>query len=183
MDRQDILLRIGQLEEEKYHLLALLHTPDDKVRKETSLQSQDKDIDIDTNFEYKLMFDGGSRGNPGLCGCGYVIYKNDEIIKEGNKVVSEENTNNFAEYMGLIIGLEYAIDIGINNLLIQGDSKLVINHINGTFQCKSYNLIALYNKVKLYLGKIKQYNCQHILRDKNKIADKLANQAMDSYKK
>jgi len=35
----------------------------------------------------------------------------------------------------------------------------------------------------LYLGKIKQYNCQHILRDKNKIADKLANQAMDSYKK
>ena len=182
MNKQEILLRIGELENEKYHLLSQLNMNTNTNTNMNANKNTNTNANANKgNMNYKLMFDGGSRGNPGLCGSGYVIYKDNEIIKEGHKMVSEENTNNYAEYMALILGLEYAVENNIQDLLILGDSKLVINQVNGIFQCKSENLVPLYNKVKTFLSKLKEYKCEHILRDKNKVADKLANIAMDNY--
>jgi len=132
--------------------------------------------------KYTLMFDGGSRGNPGICGCGYVIYMNDRIIAQDSCVVSNNNTNNYAEYMALILGLKKAKELKINSLIVKGDSKLVINQVSGHYHIKSDNLRKLYTESKML---ILHFNCigfEHIKRNLNKVADKLANMAMDAYK-
>lgn len=133
--------------------------------------------------QYKLTFDGGSRGNPGLCGIGYVIYKNNEIIYKNCSIVSTHNTNNFAEYSALIAGLKKAIELDIKNLLVYGDSQLIIKQLNGTYSVKSNNIKALYLNVVELKESFQHINFEHIYRDKNKLADSLANQAMDNYKK
>lgn len=131
------------------------------------------------NDHYTLMFDGGSRGNPGLCGCGYVILKDDVVVWEGYKKVSDNNTNNFAEYMGIILGLEIAVENNIQTLHIKGDSLLVINQLVGKWKVNSSNLKPLYISAKALLEKINMVTLGHVKRDKNKLADKLANKAMD----
>lgn len=148
---------------------------------------------IINTHKYLLRFDGGSRGNPGLCGAGYVIYDIKDtsnikkssystIVDEGFKVVSENNTNNYAEYMALILGLKCAIKNNIKILHIQGDSILVINQINNIFACNSDNLKPLIEEVYCLLLQLDEYCIEHISRDINYYSDKLANKAMDDYK-
>lgn len=140
-----------------------------------------------------LRFDGGSRGNPGLCGAGFVIYDIKDtsninetsyctIVDEGFKIVSENNTNNFAEYMALILGLKCAIKNNIKTLHIQGDSLLVINQIKTIFACNSDKLKPLLDEVYSLLLQFDDYSIEYIPRDVNYYSDKLANKAMDEFK-
>ena len=149
---------------------------------ENKKETNKKQTNADKN-QYKLMFDGGSRGNPGLCGAGYVIYKNGKEFNKSGQIVSKNNTNNYAEYMGLLLGLHAAIKLGIKNLIIEGDSQLVINQLNGKYKCNSSNLIPLMERSKEYLSKLSNYTLNHVLRDKNSVADGLANIAMNNYNK
>lgn len=126
---------------------------------------------------YKVYFDGGSRGNPGPCGCGYVIYHNDNIIHEGFQYL-QENTNNYAEYHGLYFALEYLKDKQIERLDIYGDSKLVICQIKDEWKIKSENLKKVNSQCKDLLKNIK-FTATHIYREQNTHADSLANKAMD----
>jgi ribonuclease HI len=138
-------------------------------------------VKIYPEFDYILNFDGCSKGNPGLAGAGAVIYHFGEEFWTDSFFVGDHCTNNHAEYAGLILGLQQAKELGIKYLHVQGDSMLVINHMNGTYKCKSDNLIELYKKAKelqTYFDKIRY---THILRHKNKRADQLANEAVDKY--
>lgn len=129
-----------------------------------------------------IQFDGGSRGNPGISGAGAVIYTNTGIeLQSTSKFVGAKNTNNQAEYTGLIIGMELAKKHGYRKLEIQGDSKLVVNQVTGVFSCKSNNLKDLCDKAKSLIHEFDEVTISHIYRDKNKRADELANIAMDSY--
>lgn len=132
-------------------------------------------------INYTLMFDGGSRGNPGICGCGFVIYMNDELISQDSCVISENNTNNYAEYMALILGLTKAKELNIKNLSVKGDSKLVINQVTNKFNVKSENLKDLYAEAKMLILYFDSITFEHVKRNLNKVADKLANHAMDLY--
>ena len=132
-------------------------------------------------FDYKLMFDGGSRGNPGLSGAGAVIYHFDKEIWFESLFVGENTTNNHAEYAGLILGLKQAKVLNIKCLKIEGDSLLVINHMKSIFKCRSDNLIELYDKAKELESYFEIIEFKHILRNKNKRADHLANIAIDKY--
>tara|TARA_Y100000817_G_C16848350_1_gene541006 strand:- start:674 stop:1081 length:408 start_codon:yes stop_codon:yes gene_type:complete len=132
----------------------------------------------DTHFT--LMFDGGSRGNPGVCGSGYVIFNNNNnVVYEGFQKVSDKNTNNFAEYMGIILGLELALENKIENIHIKGDSLLVINQLTGKWKVKSANIKALYTKATSLLEQFNIVSLHHVRRENNKLADSLANTAMD----
>ena len=128
---------------------------------------------------YSLYFDGASRGNPGLSGCGFVIYdNNNKSIYKGSKFL-DINTNNYAEYMGLILGLETAIDNNIDNIIIKGDSLLVINQMNNKYNVNSSNLINLYKKSKELEVNFKKITYVWIKRELNKDADELANSIID----
>ena len=133
---------------------------------------------IVTDIEYLLQFDGCSKGNPGKAGSGAVIYKNKTEIWGKSLFVGNKNTNNEAEYTGLIIGLEEAIDMGIKNLCVEGDSLLVINQMTGKYKVKSENIILLYNKAKELEREFDVIIYNHIYRNFNKRADELSNLAL-----
>jgi ribonuclease HI len=128
-----------------------------------------------TQFEYELFFDGCSKGNPGPAGAGAVIYKNDVEIWSNSIFVGKKETNNVAEYNGLILGLEEAIKQNIKELSVKGDSELVIKQINGLYKVKSPAMIPLYIRVKSLQNCFERIEFVHLYRDKNKRADELSN--------
>ena len=142
------------------------------------LISENKNVKIFPEFEYKLQFDGCSKSNPGIAGAGAVIYKFNEEISNKIKFVGNNETNNVAEYTGLIIGLKEAINLGITKLIVEGDSMLVIKQMKGEYKVKSSNLINLYNEAKELAKMFEFIVFSHIYRENNKRADELSNIAI-----
>lgn len=138
-----------------------------------------KDAKIFPISEYVMNFDGSSKGNPGLAGAGVVIYKNNEEYWSTCKFVGYK-TNNQSEYSALIIGLKEALNLGINNLCVYGDSLLVINQINGLFCVKSPLLVELYNEAFELKKQFKYIEFNHVYREYNKRADELSNLALEN---
>lgn len=129
-----------------------------------------------------LFSDGGSRGNPGMSGAGFVIY--DAAKKEvfsGKKFLGRQ-TNNYAEYQGVILGLQLAIEQGFSDLEVRLDSKLIVEQMSGNWKVKNANIKPLFEQAKAREEKFRSVNFKHIPREKNKRADELANQAMDAGK-
>jgi ribonuclease HI len=123
--------------------------------------------------------DGGARGNPGPAGYGVVI--KDEA---GRKVaaLSEylgHQTNNFAEYQGLIAALEYALQHGPKALMVISDSELLVRQINGIYKVKNATLKDLHGRAKELIAQLDWFSIGHALREHNQEADRLANDAMD----
>ena len=145
------------------------------------------EIDILLN-RYTIEFDGACRGNPGLCGGGYIIYLNNNSnsinsshIWSGKQFFSEYDTNNYAEYRALILALERCVALNIYNISIMGDSELVIKQISGKYKVLSLKLVPLYDRVMDLLANMTNVSFQHIPREKNIAADRLANEAIDEY--
>ena len=141
----------------------------------------EKEKKVAPHVLFKMKFDGCSKGNPGLAGAGAVISKNDDEIWSDSFFVGEKFTNNHAEYSGLILGLQQAIEFDIRHLIVEGDSLLVINQMKGLYKCESNNIIELYNRAKKLSELFETINFVHILRNKNKRADELANFAVKKY--
>jgi ribonuclease HI len=123
--------------------------------------------------------DGGARGNPGPAGYGVVI--EDE---SGHKVaeLSEylgHQTNNFAEYQGLIAALEYAFQNGPKALKLISDSELLVRQIKGIYKVKNPTLKDLHARAKELIAQLEWFSIGHALREHNRDADRLANEAMD----
>ena len=128
---------------------------------------------------YSLFFDGASKSNPGLAGCGCVIYdnNNDEILTD-KKYLGSCISNNYAEYSGLILGLRLAIVNDIREVRVYGDSSLVINQMNGVWKIKSNNLIKLFNQAKDLTKLFETITFHYIQRKLNTRADYLANEIL-----
>ena len=124
--------------------------------------------------------DGGSRGNPGVAGYGAHI-----LDEEGNELATLSHTigiqtNNQAEYSGLIAALDYAYINHFDKVKIFADSELMVRQINGRYKVKNQNLKRLFEQARLLIGCFKVFSIQHIPREDNREADRLANLAMDS---
>jgi len=129
--------------------------------------------------KFILRFDGCSKGNPGPAGAGAVLYDPyEKEIWSGHDFVGKKETNNVAEYNGLIIGLREAISQNIYCLHVEGDSLLVIKQMRGEYKVKSENLFSLYEEAKKLEKKFVSVTYHHIPRNKNVVADKLANDAI-----
>jgi ribonuclease HI len=123
--------------------------------------------------------DGGSRGNPGPAGFG--VFIQDET---GGKLaeLSEflgTKTNNFAEYSGLLAALNFALEQGRPRLRVVSDSELMVKQIKGQYRVNSPDLKPLYDEARRRIARLESFQIQHVLRDKNRQADQLANLAMD----
>jgi len=123
--------------------------------------------------------DGGARGNPGPAGYGVVI--KDE---SGRQVAAlgeylGHQTNNFAEYQGLIAALEYALKHGPKALKLISDSELLVRQIKGIYKVKNATLQDLHGRAKELIAQLDWFSIGHALRENNQEADRLANEAMD----
>lgn len=123
--------------------------------------------------------DGGSRGNPGPAGYGvYVEDAEGRKLAELNEYLGKK-TNNFAEYSALLAALDYALQNGIAKLRVIADSELLVKQIQGKYRVNSTDLRPLYEGALSRIRQLKGFEIQHVLREKNRRADQLANLAMD----
>ncbi len=126
-----------------------------------------------------LQFDGGSRGNPGPAGVGVVILAQDgtPLVTLGRFIGNA--TNNVAEYSALILALQEAKKLGAKKIVIRGDSELVIKQMRGEYRVKHPDMKVLCGQAQILLRDFEAAKIEHNLREKNVLADKLANLAMD----
>jgi ribonuclease H / adenosylcobalamin/alpha-ribazole phosphatase len=125
--------------------------------------------------------DGGSRGNPGPAGYGAVVRDaaTAEVLAERRGALGVA-TNNVAEYRGLIAGLEAARDVGASAVLVRMDSKLVVEQMSGRWQVKHPALRPLASQAATLRSGFDDVRFEWIPRERNRHADRLANEAMDS---
>ncbi len=123
--------------------------------------------------------DGGSRGNPGHAGYGVVV--EDEVgrpVAELSEYLGRQ-TNNYAEYSGLLAALSYGIKHDFKAMKVVSDSELLVKQINGEYRVSSPTLKELYAQARKKIEQLDFFEIKHVLREKNREADRLANLAMD----
>lgn len=125
--------------------------------------------------------DGGSRGNPGPAGYGAVVWTADHesVLAESKQSIGTA-TNNVAEYLGLIAGLEDAVKVGATEVLVRMDSKLVVEQMSGRWQVKHPDLKQLMAQARSVAATFDHVEYTWIPRAENSHADRLANEAMDA---
>ena len=129
-----------------------------------------------------IYTDGGSRGNPGAGAAAFVILDKSKKILAEKAVYLKNTTNNIAEYTAMLNALKEAKKLDAETVDAFSDSELMVRQINGQYKVKSDNLKDLNMLCLQLLESFKQWNVMHIRREKNTVADKLANKAMDMKK-
>ncbi len=129
--------------------------------------------------ELHVYIDGAARGNPGPAAIGVVV-----LTRQGRRVASfgeaiGEATNNFAEYTALVHALRLLSAYEVDRLRIYADSELVVRQIQGTYRVKERSLRSLHSQVRSMLERYRDWSIQHVPREENREADRLANRALD----
>lgn len=123
--------------------------------------------------------DGGARGNPGPAGIGAIIYDDKRRVLAEISEYLGETTNNQAEYRALIAALKKAQGLAASEVECYLDSELVVRQLNGEYKVKNKDLAPLFLEIhNLRLG-FKRISFNHVPREENREADRLANEAMD----
>lgn len=151
---------------------------------------------------FVLEFDGASRGNPGPAGAGALIRapripsqdafddnsdarEEEEEEERCGEIIKEICTSlgvatvNEAEYHALITGLKAAIELGIEDIRVRGDSNLIVSQVKGDWKVKEPRLIPLHAECNEMKKKFRRFDIAHVRREFNKDADALANSAID----
>jgi len=123
--------------------------------------------------------DGGSRGNPGPAAYGAVIEDaQGREVARLSKFLGRQ-TNNYAEYSGLLAVLNWAIENGAKRLRVVSDSELMVKQMKGQYKVANPGLRLLWEEAKRLARQLDGFEIRHTLRGGNKEADRLANEAMD----
>jgi ribonuclease HI len=125
----------------------------------------------------EIFIDGASKGNPGESGVGIVIYRDGTVIKNISSYIGYA-TNNVAEYTALLYALEEALLLKAKSLKINTDSQLLARQLNKIYKVKNKNIINLYNRTVHLLTGFEKVLINHIPREENVIADRLATKAI-----
>ncbi len=123
--------------------------------------------------------DGGSRGNPGPAGYGVHIEQADGGIVDLKGALALA-TNNVAEYNGLLAALRWAVERRLHALHIRADSELVVKQMTGVYRVKNAGLRPLFEDARALVRQIGRVTFEHVRREFNADADRLANEAMDA---
>ncbi|HKD78763.1 MAG TPA: ribonuclease HI family protein [Candidatus Angelobacter sp.] len=131
-------------------------------------------------FAIKVNIDGGARGNPGPAAYGVVVRNTQgEIIDEIAEYLGVQ-TNNFAEYSGLLAALEYALREKHASLKVLSDSELLVKQMKGLYRVKNPGLLELYGRARSMVKQLERFSIDHVLREHNREADRLVNKVLDS---
>lgn len=126
-----------------------------------------------------VYIDGGSRGNPGPAGYGVRVEDaKGELVEEFHASIGVA-TNNVAEYEGLLAGLRWALEHGERDVHIRSDSQLLIRQMRGEYRVKHPGLQPLHQSARMLARQVGSVRYEHVRRESNTHADRLANRAMD----
>jgi probable phosphoglycerate mutase len=124
--------------------------------------------------------DGGARGNPGPAGYGVRLERPDGTLVEELHESIGVATNNVAEYRGLIAALEWTLSRGESDVHIWSDSQLLVQQMLGHYKVRHPGLQPLHARARLLAAQIGRVQYEHVRREANRHADRLANAAMDA---
>lgn len=127
----------------------------------------------------RLYSDGAARGNPGLAGAGAVLVEpSGQVVDRIGKFLGKQ-TNNYAEYMGLLLGLRRARELSVREVEVFADSELMLRQLGGRYQVKSASLRPLYEEALVLLNDFERVKFVHVPREMNRAADEMSNRAID----
>jgi ribonuclease HI len=127
----------------------------------------------------RVYSDGAARGNPGHSGAGAVLVDSSgNVVDRLGKYLGVQ-TNNYAEYMGLLLGLKRARELGIREVEVFADSELMIRQLGGRYQVRSPSLRPLYEQALRLLNHFSRVKLVHVPRKMNAAADEMSNRAID----
>jgi ribonuclease HI len=130
-------------------------------------------------FDILANIDGGARGNPGPAAYGVVVRNaQGAVIKEWGEYLGIQ-TNNAAEYSGLLAVLDYAVREGHTSVKVLSDSELLVRQMLGAYKVKSPALKELHDRARALARKLQHFAIEHVLRERNREADRLVNQVLD----
>lgn len=128
---------------------------------------------------FVLYADGASRGNPGPASIGAVLYDPDGVVVAEVSEAIGKQTNNVAEYEALIAGLQAALELGVTRLRVRLDSLLIVRQVRGEYKVRAPGLQPLCRQVMRLSADFDGFSIEHVRREKNTVADGLANAALD----
>jgi ribonuclease HI len=127
----------------------------------------------------RVYSDGAARGNPGPAGAGAVLVDAEgRVVARLGKFLGPQ-TNNHAEYMGLLLGLRHARALGAREVEVYADSELLIRQLSGQYQVRSPSLRPLYEEARGLLKAFSRVKLTHVPREENREADEMSNRAID----
>jgi len=150
----------------------------DKSIQQTRLNDANK-----TSEDAIIIFsDGGSRGNPGPSAAGFVVLNSrQEVIDEGGEYLGI-TTNSEAEYQGLRLGLERAIELGYKKVDFKLDSMMVVNQMRGQYKIKNRELWPIHERIRMLMTHFDRVTFTHVNRRFNQLADGMVNKTLDAHK-
>jgi ribonuclease HI len=125
--------------------------------------------------------DGAARGNPGPAGIGVVVATTDGEVLATIAEGLGETTNNVAEYTAALEGLRRAAELGASDVLLRSDSELLVKQLRGDYKVKAAHLRDLYREVMAEATRFASIRFEHVPRERNRDADRLANQGVDGW--
>lgn len=123
-----------------------------------------------------IYIDGAAKGNPGPAGIGVILCHDGNVIKNISRHIGN-TTNNVAEYTALIYALQEALMLKVSKIKVWTDSELLYKQLQGQYKVKHQNLKPLFEQLQHLLKGFASFEIQHIPREQNRGADKLASQA------
>ena len=125
--------------------------------------------------------DGAARGNPGPAGIGvHITTPEGEVVSSIAEGLGE-TTNNVAEYTAAREGLRRAADLGASVVHLRSDSQLLIEQLTGRYKVKAAHLRPLFAEVMALAGRFDRVTYEHVPRERNREADRLANEGVDDW--
>jgi mutator protein MutT len=151
----------------------------------TSVKKQEligKDVTETPDTSHLIIYsDGGSRGNPGPSASGFIIMNSQEhVIHEGGMYLGI-TTNNQAEYHGVRLGLEKALEMGAKTVDFRIDSLLVVNQMNGIYTIKNRDLWPIHERIQELVSKFDKVMFTHVKREFNQLADGMVNKILNAH--
>jgi ribonuclease HI len=127
----------------------------------------------------RVFSDGAARGNPGPAGAGAVITDASGNVLARLGHFLGRQTNNVAEYQGLLLGLRHAQEMGAREVKVRADSQLMIRQLKGEYAVRNTALKPLHAEALRLLRGFSRYHLQHVPREENALADEMSNRAID----
>ena len=152
------------------------------LEKAVSLLEGEPDADapqVPAYHRLRVYCDGAARGNPGPAGAGAVLVEpSGQVVDKLGKFLGHQ-TNNYAEYMGLLLGLKRARELDVSEVEVFADSELMIRQLGGRYQVKSPSLRPLYLEALAVLNGFERVKLVHVPREMNRAADEMTTRAIE----
>lgn len=155
----------------------------EELTEKSAAKTKLNDVNNTSDDAATIYTDGGSRGNPGPSAAGFVVLNNrQEVIAEGGEYLGV-TTNNQAEYQGVRLGLEKALELGYKKVDFKVDSMLVVNQMKGLYKIKNRELWPINERIRTLITLFDRVTFSHVNRQFNQLADGMVNKTLDAYKK